>query len=148
MKTLKKDDETAIRALMDNFAAAFNSGNIEEIMKNYVPDKSLVIFDLVPRQDYRGADTYREDWTEMFSHFKGKPKIVITGLGISVDGNVGFGYSFQRITGTDKHDKPVDRTVRVTDGYRKIGNNWLIALEHISVPVDLKTGKGDFTLKL
>lgn len=146
MKTVK-DDEVAIRELMDRFAVAFNSGDIEAIMENYIPDESFVIFDLVPRKEYRGADTYREDWVDMFSHFKGKPKIIITDLGITVDGNVGFGYSFQRVTGTDKQGIPINRTVRVTDGYRKIGNNWLIALEHISVPVNLRTGKADFTSK-
>jgi ketosteroid isomerase-like protein/catechol 2,3-dioxygenase-like lactoylglutathione lyase family enzyme len=141
------DDEASIRALMDNFVAAFNSGDIDAIMKNYVPGKSFVVFDLVPRKEYRGADTYRADWVDMFSHFKGKPKIAITALGITVDGNVGFGYSFQRVTGIDKQGNAVDRTVRVTDGYRKIGGNWLIALEHISVPVDLKTDKADFATK-
>jgi hypothetical protein len=34
--------------------------------------------------------------------------------------------------------------VRVTDGYRKFGSEWLIVLEHVSVPVDLATGKADF----
>jgi hypothetical protein len=29
-------------------------------------------------------------------------------------------------------------------GYRKIGNNWFIAHEHVSVPVDLQTGKANF----
>jgi ketosteroid isomerase-like protein len=37
----------------------------------------------------------------------------------------------------------VDRTVRVTDGYRKVAGEWLIVLEHISVPVNLATGKPD-----
>jgi len=147
MKNLK-DDEAAIRTLMAKFAADFNSGDIEAIMTNYVSDESLIIFDLVPRKDYRGAGTYRENWVEMFSHFKGKPKISIAGLGIYVDGNVGFGYSFQQITGTDKHGIPINRAVRVTDGYRKVGGNWRIALEHVSVPVDLKSGKADFSPKL
>jgi ketosteroid isomerase-like protein len=146
MKTVQ-NDEAAIRALMNSFVAAFNSGDIDAIMKNYVPDKSLIIFDVVPRKEYRGADTYRKDWVDMFSHFTGKPEIAIIDLGITVDGSVGFGYSFQRVTGTDKQGKPVNRMVRVTDGYRKIGNNWLIALEHVSVPVDLKTGKANFTFK-
>lgn len=147
MKTVK-DDEAAIRALMDRFAAAFNSGDIDAIMKNYIPGESFVIFDVVPRKEYRGADAYRKDWIDMFSHFKYKPKITITDLNITVDGSVGFSYSFQRVTGIDKQDIPVDRTVRVTDGYRKIGNNWLIALEHVSVPIDLKTGKANFISKL
>lgn len=135
------DDEAAIRALEDRFVAAFNAGDIDAIMKNYISDKSFVIFDVVPRKEYRGADTYRKDWEDFFSHFKGTPKIVISDLGITADNNIGFSHSIQHVTGTDKQGHPVDRTVRVTDGYRKIGGKWLIALEHISVPVDLATGK-------
>ncbi len=134
-------DEAAIRSLEDRFAAAFNAGDIDAIMKNYIPGDSLVVFDVVPRKQYLGAEAYRKDWEDFFTHFKGTPKIAITDLGITVDGNLGFSHSFQHITGTDNQGHSVDRTVRVTDGYRKIGGNWLIVLEHISVPVDLTTGK-------
>jgi ketosteroid isomerase-like protein len=134
------DDEAAIRALEDRFTAAFNAGDIDAIMKNYT-DKSFVLFDIVPRKEYLGAEAYRKAWIEMFSRFKGKPKIVITGLSIIVDGNVGYGHCFMRVTGTDIQGHSIDRMVRVTDGYRKIGGNWLIAHEHISVPVDFTTGK-------
>ncbi|WP_448699303.1 YybH family protein [Mucilaginibacter sp. AW1-3] len=133
---------------MKRFEAAFNSGDIDVMMKSYLQDESFVIFDVVPRKEYRGADIYRKYWVEMFSHFKDKPKITISDLGITVEGNIGFNHSFQRIKGTDLQGTLVDRTVRATDGYRKIGNNWLIALEHVSVPVNLKTGKADFTSKL
>ena len=139
--TVSPGDEAAIRALENNFIAAFNTGDVDAIMKNYVPDGSLVVFDVVPRKKYRGADAYREDWVEFFTHFKGRPKIEITDLGITADGNVGFGHSFQHITGIDTEGRPVDRWVRVTDGYRKVQGKWLIALEHISVPVNLATGK-------
>jgi uncharacterized protein (TIGR02246 family) len=135
------DDETAIRALMDRFVAAFNSGNVDAIMKNYMPGKNFVILDVVPRKEHLGADVYHNAWVDMFSHYEGKPKIEITELTITADGNVAFGYSFQHVTGTDKKGHPVDRWVRVTDGYRKIDGKWLIAQEHISVPVDFSTGK-------
>jgi ketosteroid isomerase-like protein len=135
------DDEAAIRTLEDRFVAAFNKGDIDAIMANYAPGNELVVFDVVPRKQYRGADAYRKDWQEFFSHFAGTPKISIHGLNIIVDGNTGFGYSFQQVTGTDAQGQPVDRWVRVTDGYKKIAGKWLIALEHVSVPVDLKTGK-------
>jgi ketosteroid isomerase-like protein len=135
--TTASNDEAAIRALEDRFTAAFNAGDINAMMKNYIPDNSLVVFDVVPRKEYLGADAYRRNWADFFSHFKGTPKIAITDLGITADGSVGFSHSFQRVTGTDMQGHPVDRTVRVTDGYRKIGGNWLIVLEHISVPVDL-----------
>jgi uncharacterized protein (TIGR02246 family) len=133
-------DEAAIRALEDKFAAAFNAGDIDAMMRNYIPDKTLVVFDVVPRSEHRGADAYRRAWVDFFAHFRGTPTIAIT-----VDGNLGFSHSIQHVTGTDAQGHAVDRTVRVTDGYRKIGGNWLIALEHVSVPVDLKTGKADLT---
>jgi ketosteroid isomerase-like protein len=133
-------DEAAIRAVHDKFTAAFDAGDIDAMMKNYIADKSLFVFDVVPRKEYLGADAYRNDWVDFFKHFKGTPKLVITALGITVDGNIGFSHSFQRVTGTDDQGHPVDRTVRVTDGYRKIGGKWLIVLEHISLPVNLKTG--------
>jgi ketosteroid isomerase-like protein len=141
------DKVNAIRALEARFIDAFNAGDISAIMKNYVPDSTLIVFDLVPRKEYRGADAYHQDWLEFFSQFKTTPKIAITDLGITVDGNLGFGHSFQHITGIDNQGHPVDRWVRVTDGYRKIGDTWLIALEHISAPIDLKTGRPDFSPK-
>lgn len=141
------EDEAAIRTLEDRFTAAFNAGDIDAMMKCYIADKSLVVFDVVPRKQYPGADAYRADWTEFFTHFRGTPKIAITDLGITADGNLGFSHSFQHVTGIDKTGHPVDHRVRVTDGYRKIAGKWLIVLEHISVPVDLKTGRASLDSK-
>lgn len=134
-------EEAAIRTLTDRFLKAFNAGDIDAIMKNYIWDESLVVFDLVPRKQYLGADAYREAWGEMFSRFEGHAQMEIAHHAITVDGSVAFGHCFSHVTGTDKQGHPVDRWVRVTNGYRKIAGNWLIVLEHISMPVDLSTGK-------
>ena len=141
------DDEAAIRALENRFTAAFNAGDVDAMMKNYVPDNSLVVFDVVPPRQHLGADAYRKAWVGFFATFKGTAKIAITDLGIIVDGNLGFRHSIQHVMGTVKQGHPVDRTVRITDGYRRVGGDWLIVLEHISVPVDLATGKPDLASK-
>jgi ketosteroid isomerase-like protein len=139
--TAASNEEAAIRALAGRFVEAFNAGDIDAIMKNYIWDESLVVFDIVPRKQYLGADAYREAWVDMFSRFEDNPQIAIAKHGIEVDGNVAFGHCFMHVTGIDKQGHAVDRWVRVTNGYRKIGGNWLIVLEHISVPVDFSTGK-------
>ena len=72
------DDEAAIRALEDRFAAALNAGDVAAIMRNYVPDKSLVVFDVVPPRQHLGADAYRKAWVGFFATFKGTPKIAIS----------------------------------------------------------------------
>jgi len=148
MATVKiKEDEASIRALEGNFAAAFNAGDVDAMMKNYIADKSLVVFDVVPPRQHLGADAYRKAWVGFFSHFKGTPKIVITDLNITAEGDIGFSHSIQHVTGTDTQGHSIDRTVRVTDGYRKIAGRWLIVLEHVSVPVDVATGKADLSSK-
>jgi uncharacterized protein (TIGR02246 family) len=141
------DDEAAIRSLEDRFTAAMNAGDIDAIMKVYVPDDSLVVFDLTPPRQYLGASAYRKEWMDLFAAIKGTPKFDITDLSVTADGNVAFSHSIQHLSGTDTKGQPLDLTVRVTDGYRKIGGNWLIVLEHVSVPVDLATGKPDLSSK-
>lgn len=135
-----EDDLAAIRTLEHDFAEALNAGNIDAMMKNYVADDSLVVFDVVGPMQHLGVLAYRNAWAHYFAHFTGQPRFAITDLVITVDGTVGFSHSIQRTIGTDTNGAPVDRTVRVTDGYRKIGDRWLIVLEHISVPVDPVTG--------
>jgi ketosteroid isomerase-like protein len=72
-------------------------------------------------------------------------KFEISDLSVTADGTMGFSHSIQHLTGTDTKGQPVDVTVRVTDVYRKIKGNWLIVHEHVSVPVDLNTGKPDLS---
>jgi ketosteroid isomerase-like protein len=135
-------DETSIRTLANKLIASINSGNVDAIMNNYLPGNDLAVFDIVAReQNLLDAEAYRKAWIDFYTHFKGNPKMTIIDLRITVGGNLGFSHNFIRITGTDAQGHPVDRMVRVTNGYRKVGGKWLIALEHISVPVDLATGK-------
>ncbi|HEY7580042.1 MAG TPA: SgcJ/EcaC family oxidoreductase [Acetobacteraceae bacterium] len=132
-------DEQAIRDLESRFVAAFNAKDVDAIMKVYAPD--VLVFDVVPPREYVGADAYRKDWQSLFATFKGPVNFEISDLAIITDGNLGYGHSIQRLSGTDAKGAPLELVVRVTDAYRKINGNWLVAHEHVSVPVDLETGK-------
>lgn len=136
-------DEAGIKALEARFAAAVTAKDLDAIMKVYVPDESLFVFDVVPPRQYVGAKAYRKDWADYLATFNGAPKIEISALSVMADGTMGFSHSIQRVTGTDAKGQPIDLTVRVTDVYRKIKGNWLIVHEHVSVPVNLDTGKPD-----
>lgn len=140
-------DETAIRSLESRFVAAFNAKDVDAIMKVYVPGKDLVVFDVVPPRQFVGANAYREDWKGLFATMKGPVKFELTDLHVVTEGGMGYSHSIQHIGGTNMKDQPLDLTVRVTDVYRKVNGKWLIAHEHVSVPVDLETGKPDMTSK-
>jgi hypothetical protein len=51
----KSEDEAKIEALVAAYTAAVNSKDLDGITKVYVPDASLVIFDIIPARQYLGA---------------------------------------------------------------------------------------------
>ncbi len=139
-------DEAQIRKLYGPWAAAFDARDTEAIMKFYAPGQTLVVFDVVPPLQYVGADAYRKDWQDFFAGYK-TVKVQVEQLGVVSDGKLAFTHSIQRVTGTDLHGKPIDMTLRVTDGLKKIKGKWLIVHEHVSAPVNLGTGKAELALK-
>jgi ketosteroid isomerase-like protein len=138
-------DTAAIRALEARFAKAVVHKDVEAIMKSYSPD--IFVFDVLPPRQYVGAAAYREDWKGVIAGFSGPIKFELTDLVVTTEGTVGYGHSIQHMWGTDPKGAPADLTVRVTDVYRKKAGAWRIVLEHVSVPVDLETGKPDMSSK-
>ena len=136
-----------IRALEDRFVAAFKAKDVDAIMKVYAPDQTLVVFDVVPPRQYVGAAAYRKDWQTFFDSFDGPITFEVTDLDGVADRNLAYSHSIQRVAGTDKQGRKLDLTVRVTHVYKKVHGRWQIIHDHVSVPVDLETGKPDLSSK-
>jgi len=141
------EDEAKIRALEDRFAAAFSAKDVDAVMRVYVPDETLVVFDAASPREYVGAKAYRKDRKKFFAIFNGPVEFEISALNIATHGGLGFGHSIQHFGGTSFKGRPIDLTVRVTDVYRKIEGDWLVVHEHVSVPVDFDTGELDLSAK-
>ena len=71
----------------------------------------------------------------------------MTDLDVAADRNLAYSHSIQHLAGTDKQGKKLDLTVRLTDVYKKTRGGWRIIHEHVSVPVDLDSGKPDLASK-
>ena len=135
------NDEQQIRALEDQFTAAFNAKDLDAIMKVYVPGNDLFVFDVgVPRQ-HVGWDDYKKDWQDFLGMMNGPIKFDISDLSVTTDGTIGYGHSIQHVSWAGADGTPMDMTVRLTDVYRKIDGKWLIVQEHVSVPIDFSAGK-------
>lgn len=143
----QSSDEAQIHALEDRFAAAFRTKDVDGIMANYEHSLNLVVFDVVPRGEYRGWEAYKKDWEEFFAPIDAITLFEIKNLTVNAEGNLAYSYSFQHHLAKTKTGGSHDVTVRVTDVYRKSGGKWLIVQEHISVPVDPQTGKADLQFK-
>jgi ketosteroid isomerase-like protein len=107
----------------------------------------MVVFDVVPPRQYVGAAAYRNDWQTFFDSLDGPITFELTDLDGVADRNLAYSHSIQRVAGTDKQGKKLDLTMRVTHVYKKVRGRWQIIHDHVSVPVDLETGKPDLNSK-
>ena len=141
-------DVADIKAMADRFIKALQTRDVNAIMAFYVPDASLFVFDVTPPRQYVGADAYRKDWEGLLGLFPGPITATTTNIDVTAGGgDLAWAHSIQNIAGTMKDGKKLDLTVRITDGYKRVNGQWLIAHEHVSVPVDVLTGKADLTSK-
>jgi ketosteroid isomerase-like protein len=139
--------KTAIEALEARFAAAFNAKDVNAIMRVYEPGPNLFVFDVTPPRQHVGWADYKADWDGTFKTTPGPIHFSISDLSVTVVGPVAYGHSIQTMRFTHPDSSKGELVVRVTDVYRKIRGRWLIVQEHVSVPVDLGTGKPDLLSK-
>src|ERR1700739_1285320 len=100
------DDEAKIRALGNQFAAAVTAKDLDAIMKVYVPDETLFVFDVTPPRQYVGAKAYRKDWEDFLTLFPGPIDTSISDLDVTAGGgDTAFSHSIQHLAGTMKDGK-------------------------------------------
>ncbi len=144
----KGNAESDIKTLEQNWLQAFKAKDAAKLISFYVPGEKLVVFDVIPPRQYTGSDAYKKDFEELFKMIDGPLQMEINDLNVTAgSGDIAYSHSIQHLSGKTSDGKPLDFTVRVTDVYQKTGGKWLIAHEHVSVPVDLATGKGDLESK-
>jgi len=141
------NNEAEVRQLLDRWAKAFHAKDLNGIMSIYEPGQALVSYDIVPPLQYTGFEAYKKDYREFLDQFQGPIDIEYRDLNIIAGDTVAFSRGLERMTGTLKNGQKFDAWVRFTEGYRKTSGHWLAIHDHISVPVDLDTGKAALDLK-
>jgi uncharacterized protein (TIGR02246 family) len=128
--------EVQIRQLIDGWVKAVRTKDINGIMSCYTPD--ILLFDLAPPLEYRGADAYRKNWEEWLPSFQGPVGYEIRDLSITAGDDVAFCHSLNRISGMRINGEETNVWVRVTVGFRRIDGKWMITHEHHSVPFEME----------
>jgi len=140
-------DEAEIRQLLDRWAKAFHARDLDGIMSIYEPRDALVAYDIVAPLQYTGFKVYKKDYQEFLDQFAGSVDVAYPDVKILAGDTVAFSHGLERMTGTLTNGQKFDAWVRFTEGYRKTDGRWLTIHDHISVRVDLDTGKALLTLK-
>jgi uncharacterized protein (TIGR02246 family) len=125
-------DDSAIRALVETWAAAVRRRDVESILQNHSHD--MVMFDVPPPFQINGIDAYRESW-ELFFSWTAQPfPFDIAEMHITAGEDVAFVVAAMHCAEPDANGQPKPLDFRLTIGLRKIAGLWTITHEHHSVP--------------
>jgi ketosteroid isomerase-like protein len=131
--------EPEVRKLFDGRSEAFRKKDIEAVMSVYSPD--VVYFDLVPPLRYAGSAALRGRFLDWFGRWRSAIGQEIRDLHIIASGDVATAHMLIRTSGTLKDGHQVGYWVRTTNACQRSNQRWLITHEHVSLPVDMKTGR-------
>ncbi len=133
--------EQELRLLNNRLAEAIRAKDIDKIMECYQKSEKLVVFDVIPPREYNGWDAYKANWQGFLGQCKDSPVWDESDLHFMGGRSWAFSHSIVHVACATTQNTKLDLVLRVTNGYANFGGKWLIAHQHISVPVDLATGK-------
>ncbi len=137
--THTQTDEAEIRELIARWSRAVEAKDSAAIVASYTPD--TVLYDTIPPYRTVGADAIRAIWESVFPHFPDTFRSEHRDLAVDVDGDLAFVHGLHHFKPTPA-DHPCGSTwMRVTACFRRIGGQWRVAHEHVSIPFDPMTGQ-------
>jgi uncharacterized protein (TIGR02246 family) len=149
-ETMSEEDTTrsdlpAISAVVDAITKAVRTNDVAAFLVHCAPD--VVFFDMSPPLQYEGPADLRRHWARSLGSFEGPIEYELDHLDIQVSGDLAFSRSLARFGGTTKDGRRVMNRLRVTFGFRKREGRWAIIHEHMSVPIDMESGKAQLQLE-
>ncbi|MBO0878893.1 MAG: nuclear transport factor 2 family protein [Mycobacterium sp.] len=140
MPTQHDDDEAEIKHQIDKIVEGLGAKDLERLRQIYSTD--VVSFDVEPPLQHVGIDAKLKNWARVFTIFD-KVNYEVRDLTLTVGDDVAFGHGFGRLSGTLMNGTATSGMwVRATFCFRKLGGNWLIVHDQLSVPLDMASGKG------
>jgi uncharacterized protein (TIGR02246 family) len=134
-----------IRSWLDRWTKAFTKQDVDSIMALYADD--IIAYDVVPPLQYVGKDAYRGDYQQFLSQYEGNLRVEVRDLHVGATGDLGYAAGLELISGTLKNGQKSDVWLRFTSLFRKSDGRWLDFQDHVSVPVDIESGKAMLDLK-
>ena len=126
-----KENESQIRLLIEDWAAAVRAGDIEAILTHHADD--IVMYDVPKPFQSVGLEAYRKTWDTFFA-FTRPGVFDIQELHIFSDKNVAFCFATMKCADKSNSVEYVELDFRLTVGLKRINDRWTIVHEHHSVP--------------
>jgi uncharacterized protein (TIGR02246 family) len=124
-------DEQQIRTLIERWAAAVHTGDLDVVLADHAP--GIVMFDVPPpQQGVRGIDAYRASWPGFFEWQASGAVFEIDSLEVTAGADVGFAFGLLRCGMPADFVRDPAHRLRLTIGLRKVDGRWVVTHEHHS----------------
>ena len=134
MTDRRTNDEAAIRELVESWAKAVRTKNLNGILANHSTD--VLMFDVPSPLQSSGIEAYKKTWELFFSWSQDSGVFDITEMNITAGDDVAFVTALMRCEGTEKNGERIELEFRLTMGLRKISGQWIVMHEHHSIPAN------------
>lgn len=131
-KNDRPQDVAEIERLTEAWSKALQRKDVDGLARGYAHD--IVLFDLRPPWKTVGAAGYRAVWDQCLPHLPDRLVSKRRDVRIEVSGDLAFAFGLHTI-------EPSPTWVRFTVCFQRIGGNWQVIHEHVSVPIDPRTGQ-------
>lgn len=128
----KSTDDATFRKLIDEYCAAWSTGNADAPAKFYAKDANLVFYDLAPFS-YHGWKEYHDGVQKEFFDSMATGKLTAgKDLRVVRRGTVAWTVVPMHFSETTKDGKKTETDIRYTGIWEKRGASWVLVHEHLS----------------
>lgn len=139
-RTISDAGEAQVRQRVGALVERIEAKDLDGLGRLYADD--VVSFDVEPPLQHLGRDAKLQNWRGVFTFFS-DVRYELRDLAFTVDENVAFVHGFGRLSGTlATGTETGGMWVRATLCFRRVDGEWLIAHDQVSVPFDIRSGRG------
>jgi|ERR1700730_8585290 ketosteroid isomerase-like protein len=130
----RANDDATFRKLIDDYCAAWSSGNTDNAAKLYAHDDNLIFYDVTPFS-YHGWKEYEPGVHKALLDGAAEAKLTSgKDLKVTRRGNIAWTTVPMHFYEKTKDGKVIEADLRYTGIWEKRGSSWLLVHEHLSVP--------------
>ena len=131
----RASDDATFRKLIDNYCAAWSTGNTDEAGKFYAQEDGLIFYDVTPFS-YHGWKEYNPGVHKALLDNAAEAKLTAAkDLKVTRHGTIAWTTVPMHFYEKTKDGNVMEADLRYTGIWEKRGSRWLLVHEHLSVPM-------------
>jgi ketosteroid isomerase-like protein len=130
----RASDDATFRKLIDDYCAAWSTGNTDNAAKFYAQEDGLIFYDVAPFS-YHGWKEYNPGVHKALLDMAAEAKLTAAkDLKVTRRGKIAWTTVPMHFYEKTKDGKVIEADLRYTGIWEKRGSRWLLVHEHLSVP--------------